>query len=69
MNRNVVGAFDCVQSARDIRDRLSSQIETMSFDELHEWLKGHRFPDPVLARLAERAARQAEKLKRLRVPQ
>ena len=52
--------FDCVQSMRQARDKLSAEIENMSYDELVQWLRGYRYADPVLQRLADRAAQQAE---------
>jgi hypothetical protein len=45
---------------RQARDRLSAEIGGMSYDELVEWLRGHRYSDPVLQRLAEKAAHAAE---------
>lgn len=47
--------FNCVASMRHARDRISSEIESLSFDELVQWLKGHEYKDPHLKRLAERA--------------
>ena len=44
---------------RQTRDRLSAEIEDMSYDELVKWLRGHRYADPLLQRLAEKAAQQA----------
>lgn len=52
--------FDCVQTMRDARDKLSAEIMAMSYDELTKWLRRHRYSDPVLQRLAERAAHQAD---------
>ncbi len=52
--------FDCVQSMREARDRLSSEIEGMSHDELVKWLRVHRYTDPLLQRLADQAAQQAD---------
>jgi len=52
--------FDCVRSMREARDRLSAQIADMSYEELLKWLRGHRYEDPLLQRLAERAAQQAD---------
>ena len=52
--------FDCVQSMRQIRDRLSAEIAEMSYDELAQWLRAHQYSDPFLQRLAERAAQQAD---------
>lgn len=51
--------FDCVDSMRQARDRLSAEIGGMSYDELVRWLRGHRYTDPNLQRLAEKAAQQA----------
>jgi hypothetical protein len=51
--------FDCVQSMRQIRDRLSAEIGEMSYDELAQWLRDHQYSDPSLQRLAEKAAQQA----------
>lgn len=52
--------FDCVESMRRVRDKLSAEIEGMSYDELVRWLRSRRYTDPVLQRLAEKAARQAD---------
>jgi len=52
--------FDCVQSMRQARDKLSAEIEGMSYDELVQWLRIHRYADPVLQRLAEKAAHKAD---------
>ena len=53
-------AFDCVQSMRQTRDRLSAEIADLSYAELTQWLRAYRYSDPVLQRLAERAAKQAD---------
>ena len=53
-------SFDCVQSMRQIRDRLSAEIADMSYDELSQWLREHQYSDPFLRRLAEKAAQQAD---------
>ena len=50
--------FDCVNMMRDIRDKLGAEIRDMSHEQLREWLHGHRYSDPFLQRLAERAAQQ-----------
>ena len=50
--------FDCVQSMRQARDKLSAEIEGMSYDELVKWLRVHRYTDPLLQALAEKAAQQ-----------
>jgi hypothetical protein len=52
--------FDCVQSMRQIRDRLSAEIAEMSYDELAQWLRAHQYSDPFLQRLAEKAAQRAD---------
>ncbi len=52
--------FDCVQNMRQARDRFSAEIADMSHDELVEWLRDHRYVDPLLQRLAEKAAQQAD---------
>jgi hypothetical protein len=44
---------------RQTRDRLSAEIEGMSYDEMVRWFRGHRYKDPVLQGLAEKAAQQA----------
>ena len=52
--------FDCVQNMRQTRDRLSAEIAEMSYDELAHWLRAHRYADPRLQRLAEKAAQHAD---------
>ena len=52
--------FDCVQSMRQARDRLSAEIAGMGYDELVKWLRLHRYTDPLLQRLAEKAAQHAD---------
>jgi hypothetical protein len=51
--------FDCVQYMRQARDKLSAETADMTYDELVKWLRAHRYADPVLQRLAEKAAQQA----------
>jgi len=53
--------FDCVQSMREIRDKLSAEIEGMNYDELVQWLRGHRYEDPVLQRLADKIVRRRDR--------
>ncbi len=60
MNEPTSKTFDCVQSMREIRDRLSAEIADMNYDELSRWLRSHRYSDPFLQRLAEKAAQQAD---------
>ncbi len=52
--------FDCVQSMRQARDRLSAEIADMSYHELVSWLRAHRYADPLLQRLAEKAAQHVD---------
>lgn len=51
--------FDCVENMREVRDRLSAEIGGMSHNEMVLWLRGHRYADPVLQSLAEKAAQRA----------
>ena len=60
MSESPSKAFDCVQSMRLARDRLSEEISDMSYDELVKWLRAYRYADPVLQRLAEKAVQQAD---------
>lgn len=52
--------FDCVQNMRQTRDMLSAEIADMSYDELTQWLRTYQYSDPILQRLAEKAARQVD---------
>lgn len=60
MSKTTSKTFDCVKSMRQIRDRLSGEIADMSYEELAQWLRSHEYSDPVLQRLAEKAAQQAD---------
>lgn len=60
MNEPLSKTFDCVQNMRQARDTVSAEIADMSHDELIKWLRGHRYADPLLQRLAEMAAQQAD---------
>ena len=60
MSELVAKTFDCVESMRQARDRLSAEIADMSYDELANWLRVHRYADPLLQQLADRAARRAD---------
>ncbi len=51
--------YDCVESMRQIRDRLSSEIASLSHDNLAQWLRSHEYTEPFLQRLAAKAAQQA----------
>lgn len=52
--------FDCVQTMRRIRDRLSEEVSRMTFEEQVRWLRSHRYADPLLRGLVERAAQQGD---------
>ena len=45
--------FDCVAMMREIRDRLSREIEGMDHDELQAWFRSREYSDPTLARFAK----------------
>jgi len=64
MIRSSSRKFDCVQSMRKARDRLSAEISDMSYEELVKWLRAYRYADPVLQRLAEKVAQQADAVDR-----
>lgn len=53
-------AFDCVQCMRQARDQLSADIRGMNYDEILKWLRDHRYTDPLLEGLANKAAQQAD---------
>ena len=59
MSNPISKTFDCVQSMRQIRNRLSEEIATLTYDELVQWFRSHRYTDPFLQRLSEKAAQQA----------
>jgi ribosomal protein L22 len=50
--------FDCVLSMRKAREAISGEIAGMTYDEIVQWLRSHRYSDPLLRLMAERAARQ-----------
>ena len=58
MSESASKTFDCVKSMRQARDRLSAEIAAMSYEELATWLRTHQYADPLLQRLAEKAARK-----------
>jgi hypothetical protein len=60
MSEHSSKTFDCVQSTREVRDKLSAEIEDMTYDELVKWLRSRRYSDPVLQRLADKAAQQGD---------
>lgn len=55
MSEATAKTFDCVQSMRQIRDKISAEIANMSHDDLVRWLRGHQYSDPTLQGLAEKA--------------
>ena len=50
--------FDAVESMRVIRDRLSAEIDGMTFEEERSGLASRPLTDPFLKRLQEKAAQQ-----------
>jgi len=60
MSKHASKPFDCVHSMRQSRDKLSAEIEGMGYDELIQWLRTRQYMDPVLQRLAEKAAQPAD---------
>ena len=52
--------LDGVKSARQVRDSISAEIESMSHAQLVSWLRAHRYSDPVLGRLAAKTAQDAD---------
>ena len=60
MSKPSTKIFDCVRNMRQNRDRLSAEIADMIYDELAKWLRVHQYSDPLLQRLAEKAAQQAD---------
>lgn len=60
MSKPTARRFDCVQNMRETRDKLSAEIADMSYEELVKWLRGHRYADPLLQRLSEKAAQRAD---------
>jgi len=45
---------------RQARDKFSAEIAGMNHDDLIKWLRDYRYADPLLQRLAEKAAQQAD---------
>ena len=60
MNESRSKPFDCVQTMRQIRDRLSEEIAGMNHEEIIRWLRSQRYSDPFLQRLADKAAQQGD---------
>ena len=52
--------FDAVALMRSARDRISAEIEGMTLEEELRWLASQELHDPVLRRLRQRAAQQAD---------
>jgi hypothetical protein len=60
MNR-VEKKFDAVAMMRSARDKISVEIEGMTLEEELEWLATQEIDDPLLKRLRDRAAQQADR--------
>ena len=58
-SENRTKSFDCVKSARAIRDRVSAEIANMSYEELRQWLDARVQQDPFFARIPEFRASDA----------
>ncbi len=52
--------FDAVDMMRSVRDQISAEIEGMTLEEELAWLASQDIQDPVLRRLRDRAAQQAD---------
>lgn len=52
--------FDAVAMMREARDRISAEIEGMTLEEELKWLASQELHDPLLKRLRDRAAQQAD---------
>ena len=52
--------FDAVAMMRDARDKISAAIEGMTLEEELQWFASQDLDDPVLKRLRDRAAQQAD---------
>jgi hypothetical protein len=50
--------FDAVKTMRRIRDKMSKEIEGMSFKEQQNWLYKNKLNDPYLEQLMQKAAQQ-----------
>ena len=51
--------FDAVAMMRAARDQISAEIEGMTLDEELMWLASRELQDPLLKRLRDRVAQQA----------
>ncbi len=56
---NGIERFDCVAHMRQVRDSFSEQIAAMPYEDLTGWLRAHRYSDPRLQKLSEKAAQRA----------
>lgn len=52
--------FDAVDMMRSVRDQICAEIEGMTLEEELAWLASQDIQDPVLRRLRDRAAQQAD---------
>lgn len=60
MSERSAKTFDCVQNMREVRDKLNAEIEDMTYDEMLRWIRSRRYTDPILERLAGKAALHAD---------
>jgi hypothetical protein len=56
--------FDAVAMMREARDKISAEIEGMTLEEELKWLASQELQDPLLRRLRDRAAQQANAVPR-----
>lgn len=59
MRKSVRKSFDCVETMREVRDRIGEEIAGMNHAELRRWFRARRYSDPVLQRLASRGDRDS----------
>ena len=52
--------FDAVAMMRAARDKISAEIEGMTLEEELKWLASRELRDPLLRRLRDRTAQQAD---------
>lgn len=52
--------FDAVVMMRAARDKISTEIASMTLEEELKWLASQELQDPFLKRLRDRAAQQAD---------
>ena len=52
MTSKTLKDYDCVESTREIRDRIGAKMARMSRDERVKWLNTREYSDPILRRYA-----------------